>query len=251
MNVIVDNRLVSYDDIGKKGSKTILFIHGWADSSATFKQLAASLAGKYRCISVDLPGFGSSQTPESAWNMHDFSDFIVKFLKKIQVKPYALVGHSNGGAIAVNAISSGSVAPDKLVLLASSGIRSGRKLKKTFYKFAAKPVKAGLSILPENKKRSLKKKLYSRIGSDYMVAENMKDVFKNIVAYDIAGEASALKLSTLLIYGEDDDATPPEIGEKLHGLIKGSDFVMINGAGHFLHHDKPDEVGKLIKDFLR
>lgn len=251
MNLIVDGRLISYDDIGKKTAKPVLFLHGWADSSATFEGLASELADKYRCISIDLPGFGGSEPPKEAWDISDFSDLLEKFLKKLQIKPYAVIGHSNGGAIAINAISSRILSADKLVLLASSGIRTGQRFKKTAYKIAAQPVKAAISILPEGKRNTLKRKLYTRIGSDYMVAGHMKDTFRKVVSHDIAAEAAQLELPVLLIYGKEDAATPPEIGRKLQEQIKDSQLVLLEDSGHFIHKEQGEEVLKLIKGFLK
>jgi pimeloyl-ACP methyl ester carboxylesterase len=84
-----------------------------------------------------------------------------------------------------------------------------------------------------------------------MVAENMKDTFKNIVAYDISADAAELSLPVLLIYGEDDKSTPPLMGRKLKELIKASRLEIIPGAGHFIHHDKQSEVAGLIEGFLK
>jgi pimeloyl-ACP methyl ester carboxylesterase len=251
MNVIINGLVISYQDIGDKNNKAVLFLHGWADEGSSFKEFTHPLADRYRCILIDLPGFGSSETPSEALEMADFSDTISKFLDKIRVKPYAIIGHSNGGAIAVNAVSSGKAKPKKLILLASSGIRSGQKVKKRVYKIMAKPANAALKILPAHKRDKLKKSIYGKIGSDYLIVEKMKETFKNIVSYDISSDAGRLKLPTLLIYGSSDTSTPPEMGNELHNLIQDSRLKIIGGAGHFVHQDKSREVAEYIEDFLK
>jgi pimeloyl-ACP methyl ester carboxylesterase len=251
MQVLIEDSIITYQDAGNKDGKVILFLHGWADESSTFKTLVNNFYDNYRCICIDLPGFGGSEAPAAPLYLPDFSKKIAKFLEKIGIRPYAVVGHSNGGAIAINAISSGEIKPKKLVLLASSGIRGGQNLKKTALKLLAKPAKASLVMVPAGKRKGIKKKLYGRIGSDYMVAENMKDTFKNIVAYDISADAAELSLPVLLIYGEDDKSTPPLMGRKLKELIKASRLEIIPGAGHFIHHDKQSEVAGFIEGFLK
>lgn len=250
MNVLVNGLVINYRDIGK-GKKTIFFLHGWASDSAAFNGLINSMGSQYRCITVDLPGFGKSQVPAEALTMADFADFVTSFLNKIKAKPDILIAHSNGGAIAINAVSSGKIKPKKMVLIASSGLREGRKLKKTVYKMIAKPAKAGLIILPEAKRTRIKKKLYGKIGSDYMIAENMKETFKNIVSYDIAGEAKAISVPTLLIYGSEDKATPLVMGRRLSDLIKGSELKIVDGAGHFVHQAEPEKAIAYIEEFIR
>ncbi|HEX5455750.1 MAG TPA: alpha/beta hydrolase [Candidatus Saccharimonadales bacterium] len=251
MQVLVEDSIISYQDIGKKDGKVILFLHGWADESSNFKALASVFSDNYRCIIIDLPGFGGSEIPKEPLYLPDFSRKVAKFLVKIRTRPYAVIGHSNGGAIAINAISGNEISPKKLVLLASSGIRSGQSFKKTALKLLAKPAKASLIMVPAGKRKGLKRKLYARIGSDYMVAENMKDTFKHIVSYDISADAASLDLPVLLIYGEADKTTPPQMGRRLKEIIKSSRLETIPGAGHFIHLDKKDEVAGLIKGFLK
>lgn len=251
MNVVINGLIINYQDIGKKTGKAILFIHGWGDDSSSFESMSRHLSSAFRCISVDLPGFGRSETPANALGLSDFSDIIDKFLHKIQVKPEIIIGHSNGGAIAVKALADKKLKPKKLVLLASSGIRTGQKLKKTIYKVLAKPAKIGLAVIPNEKSESIKKKVYGRIGSDYLVSEHMKETFKNIVGYDISSDARKLDIPVLLIYGTNDTSTPLEMGEKLNKLIPGSELKTVKGAGHFIHHDNPELVNKYIEDFLR
>lgn len=249
MNVVVDGSIINYQDIGKKQAKTILFLHGWADEHSTFKSLAASLSSDYRCILVDLPGFGSSESPKSALDLPDFSNFIAEFLSKIHLKPDVIVGHSNGGAIAINAIATNKISTEKLVLLASAGIRAGSP-KKTAYKILAKPAKLTLKLLPKNQADKLKKTAYRQIGSDYLIAEHMKETFKKVVSYNVEGEAPNLKLPTLLIYGEADKDTPPAIGRRLNELIKGSELRIIP-SGHFVHHDQSSIVADSIRRFIK
>lgn len=251
MNVVVDNLLINYQDTGRKDGKVILFIHGWASDSSYFNGLMRPLGDKYRCLAVDLPGFGRSQVPSTPLDIPDFSDFIAGFCAKLRIRPYAVIGHSNGGAIAMNAIADKKINPRKLVLLASSGIRTGQRFKKTIYKALAKPAKAGLVLLPSRRRNIIKKKLYGKIGSDYMVSEDMKETFKNVVTYDVAADAAKLKIDTLLLYGSNDTSTPPEMGQKLQKLIKGSKMKTIEEAGHFLYQDSPRLVKDSVESFIR
>lgn len=251
MNVIINGLVISYQDIGDKNNKAVLFVHGWADEGSSFREMAATLSDQYRCILIDLPGFGRSEASAEPLDMPDFSDTVSKFINKTKIKPYAIIGHSNGGAITVNAVSHNKLSPKKIVLLASSGMRKGQNLKKTTYKILAKPVGAALRTLPARQRDKIKKNLYNKIGSDYLVAEKMKETFKNIVAYDISADAAKVQVPTLLIYGCDDTSTPPAMGQKLHNLIQDSRLKIIDGAGHFIHQDKSREVVECIKDFLK
>src|SRR5689334_4037297 len=126
MQVVVDSLLTRYTREGK--GKQVLLLHGWGDSAAGFRVLQHALAKKYCVTAVDLPGFGGTQAPPAPWGLDDYAQFVAHFFTKIEDKPvYAIVGHSNGGAIAIRGLGSGVLNADKLVLLASAGIRGTYK----------------------------------------------------------------------------------------------------------------------------
>jgi pimeloyl-ACP methyl ester carboxylesterase len=250
MQVIVDKLLTSYEKTGK--GPTILLLHGWGDSHITFNSLARDLQRKYTIISLDLPGFGGSQPPNQAWGLDDYCDFVAKFLKKIgHEKLYAVIGHSNGGSIAIRGLANDSLKSDKLVLISSAGIRDVYKGRKKILRIAAKAAKAATSPLPKSAKNKLKRGAYQAIGSDMFVAEHLQETFKKIVIDDVRADAARLKLPTLLIYGADDKATPPAYGEMYQDAISGSMLQIVDDGGHFVHHDKPEAVSEFIMEFLK
>ncbi len=250
MQVIVDDLLVSYGSSGT-GKKPLLLLHGWADSSATFKKLISGLGSGQPVIFLDLAGFGGSQAPLVPWDIPDYANYVAKFINKIGLEPYAVLGHSNGGAIAVNAVANKLIEPKKLILLASSGVRNSDSIRKKLYKVLAKPAKLALSPLPKSAQMRLKKTAYRKIGSDLFEAPHMGETFKKIVKYDIQSEAKNLNLPTLLLYGDMDTITPSSQGHVLAGLIKNSKFEIIQGATHFLHQEQPQFIANRLKDFLK
>lgn len=251
MQIVVDGLLTNYQQSGKAGS-TIVLLHGWADSQKTFGLLADKLKVKNKVITLDLPGFGQTEAPKTVWGLSDYCKFISEFLTKINIDQVdLLVGHSNGGALAIKLVASGDIVPKKLVLLSSAGIRDREKVKKLGLKVVAKSGKIATFWLPKSSKQKLQKKLYGTIGSDMLVAPELKETFKKTVSEDIQSDAKNLKLPTLIIYGDQDSATPVEYGKVFNELIDGSSLKVISGASHFAHHDNPEEVVDLIEGFLK
>lgn len=252
MQVVVDSLLTSYTVQGAgTGRPTILIIHGWGDSSAGWQSFGRRLADDYIIYCVDLPGFGSTDKPSEAWGLDDYAKFVVEFLKKLHVQPYAIIGHSNGGAIAIRGLSDGQLQADRLVLLASAGVRSEYKGRKKILRLVAKAGKALATPLPGSVKERLRRKMYTTVGSDMLVAEHLQSTFKRIVDDDVQADASTLLVTTLLVYGEADVATPPVYGRLLHEKISGSTLKIIGDAEHFVHNDQPDKVVAIVKDFLK
>lgn len=248
--IIVDDILTSYLTAGS--GRVIVCLHGWGDSSSTFQVLIDSLSAHYRVIAIDLPGFGHTDKPPKPWSLDDYSDFVAKFLQKIRVKsPYALIGHSNGGAITIRGLSKRYLTAEKVVLIATAGIRTEFKTKKRILRVTAKLGKIITMPLPAHVKARVKRRAYSTIGSDLFVAEDMQETFKNIISDDVTADAAKIATDTLLIYGDTDTATPPRYGEVFNSLMRHSELHIIPKSGHFVHHDNSTHVNTIIRDFLK
>lgn len=250
MQAVVQNLLTCYETTGK--GRVLLLLHGWGDSLRTYDKLIADLSNRFQVIRLDLPGFGQTQPPHEAWNLDNYADFVRDFLIKVQVKEvFAIVGHSNGGALAIRAIAKGELSPEKLVLLASSGVRDTAKVKKVLTKTVAKTGKVATFWLPKSTRQKLQKKLYGTIGSEMLDNPHLEETFKLTVRQDIQRDAVKITIPTLLIYGDQDKATPLEsVGKQLNTRIAGSYLKIIPGADHFVHQVATTEVSKDIQEFL-
>lgn len=250
MQIIVDNLLTSYQISGE--GRTLVLLHGWGDRAAGLKNIVNELSKRFKIIVPDLPGFGGSQVPATAWGLTDYAKFVADFLQKINAgKVYAFIGHSNGGAVAIRGLGQNILTADKLVLLASSGIRGTHRTRNYALRLVTKSGKVMTAPLPKTTKQNLKKWVYQTVGSDMLVAENLQETFKKVVSDDVQTDAKNTKSPTLIIYGDNDTATPPSYGKLFNQSIKNSQLEIIDGAGHFVHLDKPKETSKLIKDFLK
>lgn len=250
MQVVVDSLLTTYHRLGDADSKTVIILHGWGDSSAGWLEFGRRLAGKYQVVIVDLPGFGKTDMPHEAWGLDDYAAFVAHFLKKIDVVAFAVVAHSNGGAIAIRGLAGGQLQAERLALLSSAGVRSTYKGRKRVLRLIVKTGKALATPLPETFKRRLRRKLYTTVGSDMLVAEHLQETFKRVVGDDVQADAAKLGLPVILVYGENDVSTPPDYGRLLHERIDGSTLEIIGSAEHFVHKDKPQQVLKIVEEFL-
>ncbi len=250
MKVIVNNLAVNYTDRGK--GKPFLLLHGWGDNLHTFDLLVKELGSEYRFIALDLPGFGESEIPKETWEIADYIDFTAAFCNKIEVTPEVIVGHSFGGRVAIKGIANGGLKADRLVLIGSAGIAKSKSIKNIFVTFGAKIFKYVTFIPPLYFYRDqLRRKMYQMIGSDYLEAGAMKDIFLATIHEDLQQYAAKIKVPTLIIWGENDSATPLADGMKLNSLIKDSKLEIISGATHFVHQEQPKRVVEIIKDFLK
>jgi sigma-B regulation protein RsbQ len=94
--VDVDHLKIHYTNYGK-GETALLFVHGWACDETVWSEQPPALAEKIRVITIDLPGHGQSDKPETIEYDKDlYTRAIDGIIKDAGVKSVILVGHSNG-----------------------------------------------------------------------------------------------------------------------------------------------------------
>ena len=249
MQVVVDSLLTTYERMGS--GRVVVFLHGWGDGMASSRVLRKELSRAYDVIALDLPGFGGTQTPPAAWGLDGYVRFVAHFLKKIGAgHVYCLMGHSNGGAMLIRGLANGTLQADRAVLMASAGIRTPKSFRNRMLKVAAKTAKVFMKPLSRSVQQKMRVKAYGAIGSDYLVAPQLRESFTQIVSEDVRGDAVQLIMPTLLIYGEADADTPVWYGELYHELMVDSTLVILPSAGHFVYLDRPDDVVARCKEFL-
>lgn len=250
MQVVVDSLLTHYEQSGR-GQRCVLLVHGWGDSLQTFTHLQKFLGKNHTVLSVDLPGFGSSQLPPSVWGLDEYGEFLASFLRKVGVaNPYAIIGHSNGGAVSIRGLAKGTLQAKKLVLLSSAGIRKKKRVRKLALKVVAKAGKVATMPLPRKTRTRLRRRFYSNIGSDYLAVEHMQATYRKVVGQDVQTDAQKVTIPALLIYGHKDIDTPPAYGKLFASELPDATLHEIKDAGHFVHHDQPALVEDTIGDFL-
>lgn len=250
MKIIVDDQLIEYSDQGS--GRVVVLMHGWGVDSDNLRSLAGQLASDFRVISFDFPGFGKSIIPTSAWHVGDYAECAGKLFKKLDIEPYAVLGHSFGGRIIIKGLSNEFFASNKVVLMGSAGIKPAKDLKKQLLKAVVKTGKVIVKLPVLNRFESkLRNRLYERIGNtDYLKSGRLKQIFLNTINEDLLPLISKIKQPTLLVWGEEDAETPISDAEKMQSVLPDAELFKVSGAGHFVHLDEPNLVYEKIREFL-
>ena len=249
MKVIVQGIATEYEDRGT--GPTLLFLHGWQDNLHTFDGICAAFENQARIVRLDLPGFGGTETPAKPWDLDNYINFVADFVKKIGLQTDVLIGHSFGGRIVIKGQATGILSAKKIILIAAAGVSRRPTWKNLFLRYLAKAGRLLTSIPPLSFwQKSLRKKLYQKLGSDYFLAGRLKETLVKVVAEDLSSITPKVNIPTLLIWGENDNATPLADGKLLAKLIPNSNLEIINEAGHMVHQEQTAQVVTLIKRFL-
>lgn len=248
--VSVANLNTHYQRIGK--GPTLVLLHGWANTWEAWAPLIAPLAEHFTLIIPDLPGFGKSETPKDAcWSTPQYANWLYTFLETLHLKPLALIGHSYGAKIAsCFAFSLMKPAPKRLVLIGSSGIPTTlTKSKKIVAAITNMTPRFLKNALPDAVVRAFYKNIVGE--TDYADANRFqKATLRNILAEDFTDQLANIRIPTLILWGEHDQASPTEKAEIFHRQIRNSTLVIVPDTGHFPHHENPTAVLNALKGFL-
>lgn len=251
MNCQVDQLNIHYTDEGS--GPVILLLHGWGSSLDAWRMIKNEFAGKFRVVALDFPGFGGSDMPPCAWSVEDYAAFTLRFMNEIGIINPILVGHSFGGRVIVKLAGTGRVSPPKIILIDAAGVRPKQSVKSKIRIRTFKCIKAVLT-LPGIRKftAGTLQKVRNHFGSaDYNSApEVLRQTLVKVVNEDLTCHMPGITAPTLLIYGENDTATPVSDAKLMESLIKDSGLCIIKGAGHFSFVEKPFEVHAIMHSFL-
>lgn len=251
-----------YTDTGDPDGRPVVIMHGWGCDTTTVGSIAAALEDKLRVISIDLPGHGMSTEPAllsdgKPWGVYEYADLTESLIKELGLKQPALIGHSYGGRIAIvlgdRMADRGDNGISRIVLVDSAGIKPKRPLK---YYLKVYGFKAQKKILPylAGKKRAEKiiEKKRAKTGSaDYRNASPMmRMVMSRSVNQDLRHHLPGIKAPTLLIWGENDNATPLSDARLMENRIPDAGLVSFKGAGHYSFLDNPVQFKAVVRSFL-
>ena len=227
--------------------KKVIILHGWTYSLEKWQSFLEILKKKgIEPVMLKVPGLTSQNN--KIWDIDDY----VKWLKEIVDKEkskVALIGHSNGGRIAVNFAIRYPERISKLILIDSAGIYHNElplALKRVIFKTLAKfgRVLKGSSVL--------KNVFYKVVGeTDYKNAsQNMKQTMINLISTDLKPILSQITTPTLIIWGREDNATPLSDGKIMNDLIKNSKLEIIDKARHSPMFTHPKQVAEIIYGYI-
>ena len=241
----------------QKGSgDLIVILHGWGSNITLHANMIELFSKKYTVVAMDMPGFGKSEEPPSAWCVDDYVQFVIDFLADYDNKKIMFLGHSFGGRVIIKLCSRTDLPfeVNKVMLVDSAGILPPKSNKKSFrtrwYKFCRNILSTKLmqKLFPE-----ALEKLRVKYGSaDYAAASPlMRQVLVKVVNEDLEPLLPNIKCPALLVWGVNDTATPLSDGEKMEKAIPDAGLVKLENAGHYSFLEQQYTFNRVMCSFMK
>lgn len=269
------NTSIAYTDEGN-GKEVLLFIHGLASYIPSWKKNTPVLSKEFRCIAIDLPGYGKSQQGANSGSMDYFAEVVHEFILHLNLERVHLIGHSMGGEVALTIALNYPEAVKSIVLLAPAGVEvfsgfdkflllstfddqlicngTDEQLKANweynFYKF---PDEASFLYEDSIKMKSCKNFDFYR--------EVIKNSIKGMLEKDMPGKLASLNKPVYIMFGENDrlipnpflhkDLTPLDIVLEAEKTLPTSTHLIIPECGHFIQFEKAEFVNSEIRNYVK
>lgn len=254
------------EDINPTGKKTIFFIHGWPVNHKIFEYQYNQLPQKgYRCIGMDIRGFGLSSKPWDGYDYNRLSDDLRAVIDVLNLKKIILCGHSTGGAIAVRYMARHSgYGVSKLALLAAA---APSLIQRPYFEYGL-PKQRVLDIIKQTyqNRPDMLKEFGNSIFHHYVTPAISDWVFNlgmeasnratAAVANTWLGEESlfddltAIKTPTLILHGYDDKICPFALALAQKKRISHAKLVPLQSCGHFLFYDQLNQFNSELCKFI-
>jgi pimeloyl-ACP methyl ester carboxylesterase len=255
-------------EFGDPSAKPMIFLHGWGSSSAAFGPLAQGLKAHRRCIVLDFPGFGASSALQKPWTLQTYAESTQSWLNHLDLSKDStdLLVHSFGARVLLwwlTQPSPSSPSPcthlfDKIIITGGAGVKLPKPLAVQAKLAFVKLLKAPSLLLPgpvgEAYLSSLRgSSLWKSLGSsDYKdLSPAMRQTFSSVVNTTFDRKTlQEISREMLLIWGENDTATPLKAGRIMESSIKGAGLSVIKNAGHYPFLDKPKTFAAILHSYL-
>ncbi|MBK8968234.1 MAG: alpha/beta fold hydrolase [Lewinellaceae bacterium] len=265
---------MAYLDRGE-GPYTLVFIHGLGANLKAWQKNVDSLSAHYRCIALDLPGYGKSGKGDYPYGMAFFAGAVRSFCETLDLQNVVLVGHSMGGQVALTMALADTSRLAKLVLIAPAGIETFSAAEagwlKTVYTSAViqntPPEQIRKNFLlnfyqwPEDAEFMYEDRLFLRETEEYQAwCAMLPKCVAGMLDEPVFDKLEQVTLPSLIFFGENDalipntflhkNQTTVQIAEQAQAKIPGSRLRQIPECGHFVQWEQAEKTNRAIRDFL-
>ena len=226
---------------GPPGAAPMMHLHGFGLSGRYLLPTAELLAGEFRTLVPDLPGFGRSGRPRQPLDVPELAQAAAAFLDDRGVERVTLVGNSMGCAVICEFAHLYPERLERAVLVAPAGGLHNQPLHRALQQLARDGIREPLGLMqvavPD----------YLRFG----VPSTLR-MFRALTRYPALDRLLQLHIPTLVVLGSADPLmpAPPRVKEVAGQIDNSVLLVVIHGAAHAINFSHPGELANVIRQFM-
>jgi pimeloyl-ACP methyl ester carboxylesterase len=261
-HINIDGTKLHFEEQGR-GAETVVFAHGLLWSGRMFAWQVQALRENYRCITFDFRGQGSSEVTADGYDIDRLTEDAAKLIEALGGSPCHFVGLSMGGFVGMRLAIRQPDLLRSLTLLNTSAdpepkgkVARYRRLALVARWFGlgfvvnrAMPIMFGAAFLSDPRRAAVRKKWRAELLANHRVGVT-RAIHGVVTRQGVYDQLDQITVPTLVIVGEYDVATPPDVGQRIHHRIPSSRLVTIRAAGHTSTVEEPEAVNTAIVEFL-
>lgn len=256
-----------YSRGGPEGAPVLLMLHGYSGSRDDFNRVAYHLADDFRLIIPDLPGHGDTPlAPEQDVSTVATVERINALVDQLGIDRFHVVGHSLGGAYAIQVAITRMSRVDSLTLIASAGVyennpsevmtrlnagenpllvRDKADLRRVLALVMAEP-----PFVPEELHGPLYRYQNERLGNYQRVFDALQDSRDHFTPETFRSGLGYIRAPVLLLWGEQDALFPPVVLDEIQPAFKNARRRVLPGIGHMPPLEAPRLTARAIADHV-
>ena len=258
---------IHYVDVGR--GPVLLFVHGGPAWSFTWRGLIAQLSDAFRCVALDLPGFGSSPAPAARFGLGDYARSVQRFAETLDLQGATVVANDTGGPIGFRAAAALPGRFRALVAIDTFAFRlddflSVRLMLRASSSLPARLVNRWFNVLPRavtsfgtplrrwqpEERATYLSPFAARAARDRCVdllgALDREPDFLAELERELAPLADR---PLLTVFGSDDPVRRVGFPERFAALFSDCTPRIVPGAKHFSHEDDPELVARYLREW--
>ncbi|SHE42038.1 alpha/beta fold hydrolase [Clostridium fallax] len=252
----LNNININYKEFGENGSP-ILLIHDFFQSSKDFDNIANELSINHKVVSIDLIGFGlSDKDSDIDYSKKNMAFICNSLMNYLGYTNYSVLGHSEGGEVALNLCLDFQNNINKLILVNSSGYESISKsnipgfiMKPLYLNYPVQLLKYSFQFFH---KKTLdydifEENLYNNLN---LSTKSIEKIFKMNDTNLIKDNIKNIQIPTLIIWGIKDSTIPLDFAYNFKNDIVNSKLIFIENCGHFPFIESPTLFVNEVNKFL-
>lgn len=228
----------------------LILLHGLFGALSNFSGQIDYFRNQYKVVVPLLPLLDLDLLHTSVGGLEKF---VHKFIEYRDYKDINLLGNSLGGHVALMYVLRHPERIKSLTLTGSSGLfengMGDTYPKRGDYEYIRKKTEL-TSYDPKMATKELVDELYETVNVR-LKALKIITLAKSAIRNNLGEEVSQIKQPTLLVWGNNDNITPPFVGQEFHKLIPNSELHFIDKCGHAPMMERPEEFNGILHKFLR